>query len=121
MHRVEQWLCTIIPRAASHENLSTLGWRVDSVDYTRPPLPPAAPSQSAISLLLRGDVDMYFERSRVRGRCGWGIVLYVPACETESPASSINWSREKAPMDMRSLSSAAAFLADMVCESFSST
>lgn len=55
-----------------------------------------------------------------RGRDGRCIVLYVPAWETERPANSINWSSEKAPMDMRSLSSAAAFLADMVCESFSS-
>lgn len=45
------------------------------------------------------------------------MVWYVPAWETERPANSINWSSEKAPMDMRSLSSAAAFLADMVCES----
>lgn len=40
--------------------------------------------------------------------------IYVPAWETESPANSINWSSEKAPMDMRSLSSAAAFFADIV-------
>lgn len=54
------------------------------------------------------------------GGGGWGglIILYVPAWETESPASSISWSSEKAPMDMRSLSSAAAFLAEIVCESF---
>lgn len=34
-----------------------------------------------------------------------------PACETLNPASSISWSRENAPIDMRSLSSAAALAA----------
>lgn len=47
------------------------------------------------------------ERSRVWEHC-------VPACETESPASSINWSIEKAPVDMSSWSSAAALLAERV-------
>lgn len=39
---------------------------------------------------------------------------HLQAWETESPASSINWSIEKAPTDMRSLSSAAAFSALIV-------
>lgn len=43
-----------------------------------------------------------------------GGVCIVPVWETESPANSISWSSEKAPMDMRSLSSAAAFFADIV-------
>lgn len=76
---------------------------------------PAATSQLLISFsILRDDIDMWFER-RV-GRVGRyiGGEIHVPAWETESPANSINWSSEKAPMDMRSLSSAAAFFADIV-------
>jgi hypothetical protein len=40
----------------------------------------------------------------------------LPACETESPANSINWSMENAPELISSLSNAAAFLADRVCK-----
>lgn len=52
--------------------------------------------------------------SRAGGQVYRRGVFVVPAWETESPANSINWSSEKAPMDMRSLSSAAAFFADIV-------
>lgn len=38
----------------------------------------------------------------------------IPTCETDKPASSINWSSEKAPTLIRSLSRAAAFFADSV-------
>lgn len=46
----------------------------------------------------------------------WGQVrrVQVPAWETESPASSISWSMEKAPVDMSSWSRAAALFAEMV-------
>jgi hypothetical protein len=43
----------------------------------------------------------------------------VPACETDSPASSINWSIENAPVDMSSWSRAAALLAESVLYCFS--
>lgn len=33
------YVCTIVPRAASHKNLSAFGWRVGSVDYIILPLP----------------------------------------------------------------------------------
>jgi len=42
-----------------------------------------------------------------------------PACETDRPASSMSWSIEKAPMLMRSLSRAAAFLAESVYKNVS--
>ena len=47
---------------------------------------------------------------------GWDQVrrVQVPAWETESPASSISWSMEKAPVDMSSWSRAAALFAEMV-------
>ena len=44
----------------------------------------------------------------------WVPKLHPPACETDNPANSISWSIEKAPMLMRSLSSAMAFLAESV-------
>lgn len=96
-------------------------WMEDGLCRLYTPSPPTSGAQGSqqFSLMLRGDVDMYFERSGAGQR--WTVYcMYVPAWETERPANSINWSSEKAPMDMRSLSSAAAFLADMVCESFSS-
>jgi hypothetical protein len=39
---------------------------------------------------------------------------YTPACDIDKPANSMSWSREKAPILMRSLSRAAAFFADRV-------
>lgn len=41
-------------------------------------------------------------------------VEWIPAWETERPANSINWSMEKAPELMSSLSSSAAFFAERV-------
>lgn len=38
----------------------------------------------------------------------------TPACDTDKPASSINWSIENAPVDMSSWSNAAALLAERV-------
>jgi hypothetical protein len=40
--------------------------------------------------------------------------IALPACATDSPASSMSWSMEKAPELMSSLSRAAAFLAERV-------
>lgn len=41
-------------------------------------------------------------------------VFFIPACETDNPANSINWSMEKAPVLISSLSNAAAFFAERV-------
>lgn len=40
---------------------------------------------------------------------------YSPACETDSPANSINWSRDHPPISMRSLSRAAASFEEIAC------
>lgn len=91
--------------------------------YPSPPpgRPHQRPQVSHRSVFLYGEMILtcVWKGSRAGGQVyiGGGYVN-LPAWETESPANSINWSSEKAPMDMRSLSSAAAFLADIVYESF---
>lgn len=39
----------------------------------------------------------------------------LPACETDNPANSINWSNDHPPISMRSLSRAAASLEEIAC------
>lgn len=48
-------------------------------------------------------------------------MLHPPTWETESPASSISWSMEKAPVLISSLSRAAAAFAERVCNSISAS
>jgi len=74
-----------------------------------------ASHEDALAFMKRLQLEYYYG---VRTG-GWSIrkstsVGVVPACETESPASSINWSIEKAPVVMSSWSSEAALLAEIV-------
>lgn len=77
---------TVIPRTTSNQNSPSSTWRMDTIYY------------------MLDSARENRKRTWERG----------PAWETESPASSISWSMEKAPALMRSVSRAAAFLAESV-------
>lgn len=74
------------------------------------------PQATRILLPLLSGCNLNTTR-RVNGMAiNGGSRCTVQACETESPANSISWSIENAPVDMSSWSSAAALLAEIVCE-----
>lgn len=76
---------TVVPRPTDHKDILSRAGGMNSVDCS-------SKIPSAQSFLP------------CKGKC------YIPACETDSPASSISWSRDQPPMSasMRSLSSDAA-------------
>lgn len=86
-------IATIVTWTAADENVRSLAWRMNAVDCNIGGSRSSEQKRKTNKQILLDD---------------------EPACETESPASSINWSMEKPSCATRSASRAGASCADMV-------